>query len=383
MIPAYIRFMRIFISSLITGFETQRAAVRRAITTLRHDPVMAEDFGAQPNSPQIACMQGLRSSDMMVLILGEHYGFVPQNSTLSATHQEYREARETKPVLAFVQEGISPGPEQAAFIAEVQAWEGGLFRGGFVAADDLQDSVTRALHDVTLANATGPVDEQEMMTSAFALLPRENRNHVTSAVLELVIVGGPRQRILRPVELEDEDLAVQLEQWALYGKSRLFDRSLGTNSGLDGDDLVLSQESGASIRLTEHGSIAVRVPLDELRSRARGTDHMSGMVIIEESVQHRLRIALDYAAEIIDHIDRTQRLTHLVVAARLTGVEHRGWRTQEQHAARPNSVQLGIGGERERPPVTLTIRRAALGLDRTVLVEDILVPLRRQFPSAD
>lgn len=375
--------MRIFISSLITGFETQRAAARRAITTLRHEPVMAEDFGAQPNSPQIACLQGLRTSDMMVLILGEHYGFVPHNSPLSATHQEYREARETKPVLAFVQEGILPGPEQSAFIAEVQAWEGGLFRGGFVAADDLQDGVTRALHDVTLANATAPVDEQEMVASAIAMLPRENRNHVASAMLELVIVGGPRQRILRPVELEDQVLAERLEQSALYGRNRLFDRSLGTTSGLDGADLILSQERGASVRLTEHGSIAVSVPLDEPRSYGRGMDHMSGMVIIEESVQTRLGMALDYAAEIMDHVDRTQRLTHLVIAVRLTGVEHRGWRTQAQHAARPNSMQLGMGGGRERSPVTLTTRRAALGLDRTVLVEDILIPLRRQFPSAD
>ena len=354
--------MRIFISSLITGFETQRTAARRAVTTLRHEPVMAEDFGAQPNSPQIACMQGLRSSDMMVLILGEHYGFVPLNSTLSATHQEYREARETKPVVAFVQEGISPGPEQAAFIAEVQAWEGGLFRGGFVAADDNQDSVTRALHDVTLANATGPVDEQEMAARALAMLPPENKNHVTLVMLELIIVGGPRQRILRPVELEDQGLAERLEQSALFGKNRLFDRSLGTASGLDGADLVLGQERGASMRLTEHGSIAVRVPLDDPRSQRRGLDHMSGMVIIEESVQHRLGVALDYAAEIIDHIDRTQRLTHLAVAVRLTGVEHRTWRTQAQHAASSSSVQMGIGGMRERLPVTLTVRRAALGL---------------------
>jgi hypothetical protein len=375
--------MRIFISSLITGFETQRAAARRAITTLRHEPVMAEDFGAQPNSPQIACMQGLRTSDIMVLILGEHYGFVPSNSSLSATHQEYREARETKPVLAFVQEGISPEPDQAAFIAEVQAWEGGLFRGGYLEADDLQDSVTRALHDVTLANATGPVDEQEMASRASAMLPAESRNHVTPAMLDLVVVGGPYQRILRPGEIEDQTLAERLEQSALYGKHRLFERSIGVTSGLDGADLVVRQERGASLRLTEHGSIFVRVPLDQPRSQGRGLDHMSGMVIVEESVQHWLDVALDFAAETIEHIDRTQRLTDLVIAARLTGVEHRGWRTEAQHAASPNSVQMGMGGGRERLPVTLTVRRSALSLNRTILIDDILVPLRRQFPSAN
>jgi hypothetical protein len=255
--------MRIFISSLISGFELQRAAARRAVTTLRHDPVMAEDFGAQPNSPQIACLQGLRGSDVVALMLGEDYGFVPPGSSLSATHQEYREARETKPVLAFVQQGISPGPEQAAFIAEVQGWEGGLFRGGFVGVDDLQDGVTRALHDVTLANATAPVDEQEMTARAIALLAPENSNQMTPAMLDLVVVGGPRQRILRPAELEAPGLSEQLEQSALYGGSRLFDRTLGTASGVECSDLVLRQERGAAIRLTEKGSVSLRLPLDD------------------------------------------------------------------------------------------------------------------------
>jgi hypothetical protein len=351
------------------------------VTTLRHEPVMAEDFGAQPNSPQIACLKGLRGSDMVILILGEEYGFTPPGSSLSATHQEYREARETKPVLAFVQQGIAPGPEQAAFITEVQAWEGGLFRGGFVEPPDLQDGVTRALHDVTLSHATAPVDEQEMTARAAAMLEPESRNQMMPAMLDLIVVGGPRQRILRPAEIELPSFAEQLEQSALYGDSRLFDRTFGTASGLDGSDLVLRQERGAAIRVTEQGSISLRLPLDERRTGGR-TDPMSGMVIVEETVQQRLGTALDYAAGVIERIDRTQRLTHLVVAARLSGVDHRGWRTRAQHATNPNSVQIGHDGIRERPPIVLTMRRAALGLDRTALIEDILVPLRRQFPRA-
>lgn len=375
--------MRIFISSLISGFEPQRAAARRAVSTLRHEPVMAEDFGAQPHSPQIACLQGLRGSDMVVLILGEGYGFVPPGSPLSATHQEYREARETKPVLAFVQEGIAPGPEQAAFIAEVQAWEGGLFRGSFMGPEDLQDSITRALHDVTLANATAPVDEQEMTARAAAMLPAENRHQALPGSLDLVVVGGPRQRILRPAELEAPGLAEHLEQSALYGTSRLFDRTLGTVSRLDGSDLVVAQDRGAAIRVTEQGAVALRLPLDAPPSGGRNLDLMSGMVIVEETVQERLGTALGFAASVIERIDPTQRLTHLVVAVRLTGVEHRGWRTRAQHASKPNSLVMGHGGVSDRPPIVLPVRRAALGLDRGALIEDILVPLRRLFPSAD
>ena len=201
-------------------------------------------------------------------------------------------------------------------------------------------------------------------------------------MLDLVVVGGPRQRILRPAELEAPWLAEQLEQSALYGDKRLFERTLGTASGLDGSDLVLRQERGAAIRVTEQGSVLLRVPLDEPRASGRSFDPMGGMIIIEEAVQQRLGTTLDYAAGVLDRVDRTQRLTHLVVAARLSGIEHRGWRTRAQHASNSSAVQMGHGGMRERPPITLAIRRAALGLDRTALIEDILVPLRRQFPIA-
>lgn len=39
--------MNFFISSLISGFEDKREAVKRAITVLGHKPVMAEGFGAR------------------------------------------------------------------------------------------------------------------------------------------------------------------------------------------------------------------------------------------------------------------------------------------------------------------------------------------------
>ncbi|MGI4757637.1 MAG: DUF4062 domain-containing protein [Janthinobacterium lividum] len=68
--------MKVFISSLITGMEPFRAAAKDAIATLRHEPIMAEDFGARPNSPQVACLSELRQADVVVLILGAGYGAV-------------------------------------------------------------------------------------------------------------------------------------------------------------------------------------------------------------------------------------------------------------------------------------------------------------------
>lgn len=369
--------MKVFVSSLISGFGSYRDTARRAITTLRNEAIMAEDFGAQPSSSQIACLQGVRSADVVVLILGPDYGFVPPGSPISATHQEYREARETRPILAFIQQGIDPTPEQKAFIDEVQAWEGGLFRSGFNDVVDLQDGITRALYDFTLANAVGPIDQDQLISQAAALIPQERRGQNSSAVLEIAIVGGPSQRILRPLQMEDPTLGEHLEQSALYGENRLFDRTKGSVVSLDGSDLVVGQERGTSIRLTEQGSLLFRLSLEDTAGRDRG---FGGMMIIEEVVRERLGAALGYAAATIERIDSTQRLTHLGVAAHISGAEYRAWQTRAQQAASGGSMQIGMGQE-ERRPITMCIRRAALRLDRTPLIEDVLVPLRRQFST--
>lgn len=123
--------MNVFVSSLISGFEPFRDAARSAVVTLRLEPVMAEDFGSQPNSPQIACLQGVRAADLVVLILGERYGSPQGSSGISPTHEEYLEARDKKQILVFVQEGVTREPQQARFVDEVQAWRTGFFRGGF------------------------------------------------------------------------------------------------------------------------------------------------------------------------------------------------------------------------------------------------------------
>lgn len=50
--------------------------------------------------------------------------------------------------------------------------------------------------------------------------------------------------------------------------------------------------------------------------------HDSGMMIIEEIVRERLSAAPGYAAATIERIASTQRLTHLGVAAHVTGAEY-------------------------------------------------------------
>ena len=101
---------------------------------------------------------------------------------------------------------------------------------------------------------------------------------------------------------------------------RLFDTSLGAQQGMDGDVLVLSQERGGRITLNEQGSVCISVPIE------RSSRMMPE--IIYEVVQGQLAGALEYASWVLDLIDPTQRLTHVSIAAGLTGADHMAWRTQ-------------------------------------------------------
>lgn len=370
--------MKVFVSSLISGFEPLRSAAKAAIQTLRHEPIMAEDFGARADSPQVACLQGVRDSELVVLVLGGRYGAVQPGSGLSATHEEFREARERKPVLAFVQEDVQRDAPQETFINEVQGWQAGYFRSGFKTAEELRDAVTRALHDYQLANAAGPLDPVQLAAAAEALLPRSHRNQgPETPTLRIAIAPGPSHRLLRPARLEASELSEFIQQQALFGPQRIFDKSLGTEDNIDGDSLVMQQERGAGVRLSENGNVVLSLPLEEARNRQR-SGFGFGFAIIEETVVQRLTVGLAFANLLLDHVDPTQRLTHVAIAATIHASHYMGWRTQAQQDASPNSGTMRMGDDEDLTPINLQVPRSKLRLAVHELAEDLMVKLRRQ-----
>ncbi|MDB5797711.1 MAG: hypothetical protein JWP36_1613 [Paucimonas sp.] len=370
--------MRIFISSLIGGFEPFRAAARSAIAALRHEPVAAEDFGSQASSPQIACLQGVRSADLVVLILGPRYGVVQGSSGVSPTHEEYLEARGKKPILMFVQEGVERDEPQAKFVLEVGDWQAGHFRAGFKTADELRDLVTRAVHDYQLANAAGPLDTRALSTAALALLSKARQNsRAASPTLHVGLVGGPIQQLLRPAELEAPDLADAIHQRALFVEPKLFSRSKGVDPSIMGSALVVEQERGARIQLSEDGSLLLRLPLS--RTEGSRQNGFGMLAVIQEDVLRELAAALSFCAWLLDKIDSTQRITHVALVASIEASDYMGWRTQAEQDASPNSGTMRMAGG-QQPPISSTDRpRAALRFQAAELAQDLMVPLRRQM----
>lgn len=372
--------MKVFVSSLISGFEPLRAAARSAIQTLGHEPIMAEAFGAKPSSPQVSCLQGLRSAELVVLILGERYGAVPQGSRVSPTHEEYLEARETKPILLFVQEGVKHEPAQEALLTEAQGWHGGLFRTGFRAPEELRDQIIQAIHNFELAHASAPLDVRELQATAEAMLADRHRGGTQGPNrLQIALAAGPRRRTLRAAELESETFSEALHQQAMFGAPRLFERSVGVTTRMEGDALVLEQERGASLGLDEWGDLLISLPLERQASHSSGFDGVM-LGIVEESVVRELGNSIAFATWTLDKIDPTQRLTHVALAARIEASNFMAWRTKAEGDANPHSGTMRMTPAPEKP-VCVDRPRGALKFDASRIAEDLLVPLRRQWTA--
>jgi hypothetical protein len=362
--------MRVFISSVVGGFEEQRRAAVDAVTVLGHEPITVEQFAASSSTPQQACLAGVREADLVVLILGERYG-EPQPSGLSPTHDEYREARDRKPVLVFVEADVDPEPDQRIFITEVEGWATGHFRSSFSSVSDLRAAVTRGLHEHELAQSSGAVDENEMLERAHALVP--SARGMSGGELVVVVTGGPHQQVIRPAEIEDPDLARDLQREALFGDHSVLDPSEGTDVAVQGDALVLGQRS-ASVLLDQVGSIRIVQPLGSSER-----DRMSLPAIIEEDVTQALAESLRFVGWLLDRIDPVRRLTDVVVVASTTGASYMAWRTRAEHDRSPNAGSMG-GGSADID-VTLSPprrHRQALVHDADRLAQDLAVLLRRQ-----
>ena len=364
--------VKAFISSVVTGFEEFRESADAAIRSLRHTSTRAEDFGAVDSSPQVACLAGVRDADVVVLLLGERYG-APQASGLSATHEEYREARDRKPVLAFVRANVTFQPCQQEFVKEVQDWHDGYLVSYFSNPDELRNELTSALRDLEIAQAVHPFDEGEALQRALNAFPDTGQSHHPALVVSCS--SGPHQNILRPSQLGDS-LAAELQREAMFGAEGILDRNSATTTDIKDAWLWLRQDN-AKIGIDQLGGIVLALPVVNLDRPPGG-----GLILrlIEEDIQDRIGRGLRFTSWVLDHVDPLARLTHIVVVAGLLNADYLGWMTQAEADTNPSSVTLGF--PRQIPPLVQLAppsrRRQELKMKSSELAEDLTVLLKRE-----
>jgi hypothetical protein len=355
--------VKVFISSVIRGFEPFRDAVASAAKLLGHEVLRSEDLAAGPDPAERACLDLVRRADVVVLVLGARYG-APSGRDVSPTHEEYREARSIgRDVLGFVQGGVAPEPKQRELIDEARQWATGSAVATFATPAELRDQVVKALKELELSRAGGRLDPGEMVARA-----AKRAGEVARAMHQpslLVAVGpGPAQALLRPTEIASEALQRDLEKEALYGRSPVLVRGAGVKTLVDGGSLVIAQDR-ARIVLDPDGTLVVAAPAEE-------RDHMLS-ALIEETIRERVAQALTFAGAVYERIDARGRVTDIAPVASLANVGYTGWRTRAEQERDPNRLSMNVQAPEGlvvglRPE---TRRRRALTAEANDMAEDL------------
>jgi tetratricopeptide (TPR) repeat protein len=100
----------VFVCSTFDDLEQEREAVLDAIHRVQSRHNAMEFFGARPGRPIDVCLEEVRKSDLLVVIVGEKYGSLPSGMGISYSQAEYEEGfvRLKKPCLVYLRDDDVP-----------------------------------------------------------------------------------------------------------------------------------------------------------------------------------------------------------------------------------------------------------------------------------
>lgn len=101
--------LSVFISSTVTDLSRERESVIKAIQTLKLKHESMEYFGSRASRPIDTCLEEVRKSDTLVVIVGHRYGSLVPEMDVSYTEAEYNEGYKLrKPILVYLKSDDVP-----------------------------------------------------------------------------------------------------------------------------------------------------------------------------------------------------------------------------------------------------------------------------------
>jgi hypothetical protein len=101
--------LKVFVCSTYSDLTEERKAALNAIRRLQHQHDSMEYFGARSGQPIQTCLDEVRRSDVLVVIVGHRYGTMVPEMGVSFTEAEYAEGhRLGKPCLVYIRDEDVP-----------------------------------------------------------------------------------------------------------------------------------------------------------------------------------------------------------------------------------------------------------------------------------
>lgn len=311
---------KVFISSVMDDFGSERQAAKSAVEALGMRPVMAEDFGPKPYSSQVACREGVRQSDVYVGIAGNRYGFVG-SSGISVTEEEFNEARQRGlPILWLIKDADRESAQQE-FVDRVTGYEEGHFVRFFDTLDQLVTGITGGLNSLAAGGGATDLTADTAARHTRAIIetckPLQQRyDPVLMAVTVPVRQGEP---YLSPLDLEqDRD---RLLQPAMFGATAVLDRHMGVDDVEGVEDLTFEQREshGDVLRRLQVSTDGTVVWQHSQLTEREVESHLLGYILDQDEVRRRLAAFLSYANWFYGQLDDAPLISSVYVSMGVLG----------------------------------------------------------------
>ena len=315
---------RIFLSSVIDGYNAFRNAAATGITGAQCLVVRSEDFPAASTSPRTACLDAVRSADGIVLLLGANFGYETPSGR-SVTGEEYEEAKRChKRIWVFVEDGVVCEPRQAEFVRRVQGYIGGHWRKTFSGSDELANLVTCAIRDAHMS--VSPSDTTaDRISAALEKRPRRAGGIVW---LHGVWATARDEEVIDPLHFSDRTFQRNVQRVA--HEAELFSYEQGSELTVGPSSLRVHEgkpERWSDARdllvvdLTTDGVVSIASNVTGVESRRHVSDTLVDMYyILTAVVARRLAAAWRFVSAWWSHVDPYDRHDPLEYAVALHDV---------------------------------------------------------------
>ena len=373
---------RVFVSSVMEGFEEYRVAAKAGIINAGGDPVLVEDYPSFSSSPRNACLDGVTSCNIFVIIVGGKGGWIAPSGKL-VVEEEYEEAcKQKSQILAFIQK-IERDKEAQRLVEKISDYVDGMFRSTFTTPIEVRTAVEKAVRDIVQHNKNPKVD--------FTMIEDKLGNpHKISneASLRFVLVPERSGELLDLVSLESKKLQQEIFEIGHSPQVEILSYECRKEVEVGIKEIVVLQSDESRgqrnidevrLELTVEGAVVIDLNVTGLTSREMYQDSMSSMVILEGDILSRLKKCFAFVKVFFDKKDPFNRYSRMLYNVALSNI---GYRTLTKESPRGNSCGMGGYGDKVVAAFDcprLITRRDFLNPEKEV--EAVLVLIRRRMKS--
>ena len=350
---------RVFVSSVMEGFREMREAARLGIEDAAGVPVLVEDLPSLDETPRNACLDGVESCDVVVLVVGARGGWKAPSGKLAVEEEAEYARRLGMPLLVYLQD-VPRDDGAEGLAAQLGDWVGGRFRTRFSTPEELRSLVRQGVERAT-STMEYPVRNMDEMRE-LASEPLESADEV---FLRIVLTPERDEEAIDPVRLQSDELPNEIYEVGHRKSIGFWSYSKAKSHEITDNRLVMRQMEHshgegpaecAALKLSENGTLVVETNVTGRirRDRDRSGFGLESHVLAVEDLKGEIDRCFAFGSAVYELLDPCGRHRRFMYQATILGV---GYRTFEWDPQPRSSYSIEMRGPEDEIMVLLDAPR--------------------------